>query len=104
MRIIEEIGATSLTNINAEEVAARYNNDILFKAGMDTQIKFLILNVFISFILISDDPRLCYSIREQVCVGVWPSPKGFESKGFATTLLIKSRCIDASKWHIENCK
>jgi len=43
-----------------------------------------------------DDPRLCYSIREQICVGVWPNPKGFESIGFAKTILIKSRCLDAS--------
>lgn len=49
------------------------------------------------FPLFSDDPRLCYSIREQICVGVWPKPKGFESKGYAKNLQIKSRCIDASK-------
>lgn len=46
---------------------------------------------------ISEDPRLCYSIREQICVGVWPNPKGFESRNFANNLYIKSRCIDASK-------
>lgn len=43
-----------------------------------------------------DDPRLCYSIREQICVGVWPNPKGLESRGFAKTFFVKSRCIDAS--------
>lgn len=43
-----------------------------------------------------DDPRLCYSIREQICVGVWPSPKGLESRGFAKQITVKSRCIDAS--------
>lgn len=41
---------------------------------------------------------MCYSIREQICVGVWPKPKGFESKGFAQNLQIKSRCIDASEY------
>lgn len=45
-----------------------------------------------------EDPRLCYSIREQICVGVWPNPKGFESRDFAQNLYIKSRCIDASKF------
>lgn len=40
---------------------------------------------------------MCYSIREQICVGVWPKPKGFESKGYAKNLLLKSRCVDASK-------
>lgn len=40
---------------------------------------------------------MCYSIREQICVGVWPKPKGFESKGYAKNLQIKSRCVDASK-------
>lgn len=43
-----------------------------------------------------DDPRLCYSIREQICIGVWPNPAGFESRGFAKKMLIKSRCEDAS--------
>lgn len=46
---------------------------------------------------LSDDPRLCYSIREQICVGVWPNPKGFESRDFSQNLYVKSRCIDASK-------
>ena len=32
-------------------------------------------NVWLYF---TDDPRLCYSIREQICVGVWPNPKGKE--------------------------
>lgn len=27
---------------------------------------------------------------------MWPKPKGFESKGYAKNLQIKSRCIDAS--------
>lgn len=54
--------------------------------------------LFEYFFLSLDDPRLCYSIREQICVGVWPHPKGFESIGFAKTILIKSRCLDASKW------
>lgn len=44
-----------------------------------------------------DDPRLCYSIREQICVGVWPNPKGLESRGFAKQITVKSRCIDASE-------
>lgn len=48
-------------------------------------------------LLFSDDPRLCYSIREQICVGVWPNPKGFESRDFAENLYVKSRCFDASE-------
>jgi NAD+ kinase len=43
-----------------------------------------------------NDPRLCYSIREQICLGVWPNPKGLESRGYATSVYVKSRCIDAS--------
>ncbi|XP_055319411.1 NAD kinase 2, mitochondrial isoform X2 [Sitodiplosis mosellana] len=63
------------THLNAEDIADKYNARIMFPP---------------------DDPRLCYAIREQICVGVWPKPKGFESKGYAKNLLIKSRCIDAS--------
>lgn len=48
------------------------------------------------FILITDDSRLCYSIREQISVGVWPNPKDFKSRGFVRSLFVKSKCIDAS--------
>lgn len=65
------------TNIDPADVCNEYNRQLIFPP---------------------DDPRLCYSIREQICVGVWPNPKGFQSRGFAKTILIKSRCIDASKY------
>jgi len=61
---------------NAEEIAQRYNQGLLFAP---------------------DDPRLCYSIREQICVGVWPSPKTFKERDFVQTVFVKSHCIDASK-------
>ncbi|KAH8407588.1 hypothetical protein KR222_007492 [Zaprionus bogoriensis] len=60
---------------NAEEIAHRYNQGLLFPP---------------------DDPRLCYSIREQICVGVWPSPKSFKSRDFVQSIFIKSHCIDAN--------
>ncbi|XP_023162771.2 NAD kinase 2, mitochondrial isoform X2 [Drosophila hydei] len=60
---------------NVEEIAQRYNQGLLFPA---------------------DDPRLCYSIREQICVGVWPSPKTFKARDFVQTVFIKSHCIDAN--------
>ncbi|XP_017865304.1 PREDICTED: NAD kinase 2, mitochondrial isoform X1 [Drosophila arizonae] len=60
---------------NVEEIAQRYNQGLLFPP---------------------DDPRLCYSIREQICVGVWPSPKTFKARDFVQTVFIKSHCMDAS--------
>ncbi|XP_017066210.1 NAD kinase 2, mitochondrial isoform X2 [Drosophila eugracilis] len=57
------------------EIAQRYNQGLLFAP---------------------DDPRLCYSIREQICVGVWPSPKTFKERDFAQTVFVKSHCIDAN--------
>ncbi|XP_016971280.1 NAD kinase 2, mitochondrial isoform X4 [Drosophila rhopaloa] len=60
---------------NAEEIAQRYNQGLLFAP---------------------DDPRLCYSIREQICVGVWPSPKTFKERDFVQTVFVKSHCIDAN--------
>ncbi|KMY92425.1 NAD kinase 2, mitochondrial isoform X2 [Drosophila simulans] len=60
---------------NAEEIAQRYNQGLLFAP---------------------DDPRLCYSIREQICVGVWPSPKSFKERDFVQTVFVKSHCIDAN--------
>ncbi|XP_055609216.1 NAD kinase 2, mitochondrial isoform X2 [Uranotaenia lowii] len=64
-----------LNGIDHEAIAEEYNQNLVFPA---------------------DDLRLCYSIREQICVGVWPNPKGLESKGFVKQLKVKSRCIDAS--------
>lgn len=61
---------------NSEEIAQRYNQGLLFAP---------------------DDPRLCYSIREQICVGVWPSPKTFKSRDFVQSVFVKSHCIDASE-------
>ncbi|KAH8277941.1 hypothetical protein KR018_010595, partial [Drosophila ironensis] len=60
---------------NAEEIAQRYNQGLLFAP---------------------DDPRLCYSIREQICVGVWPSPKSFKPRDFVQSVFVKSHCIDAN--------
>ncbi|XP_052842115.1 NAD kinase 2, mitochondrial isoform X4 [Drosophila gunungcola] len=59
----------------AEEIAQRYNQGLLFAP---------------------DDPRLCYSIREQICVGVWPSPKTFKERDFVQTVFVKSHCFDAN--------
>ncbi|XP_055381716.1 NAD kinase 2, mitochondrial isoform X2 [Condylostylus longicornis] len=61
-------------NVNVGEVVEKYNQNLIFPA---------------------DDPRLCYSVREQICVGVWPSPKEFPSKNFVDNIVVKSRCIDA---------
>uniref|UniRef100_A0A182I698 NAD kinase 2, mitochondrial n=1 Tax=Anopheles arabiensis TaxID=7173 RepID=A0A182I698_ANOAR len=64
-----------LDTIDPESVSQEYNDNLVFAP---------------------DDPRLCYSIREQICVGVWPNPKGLESRGFAKEIFVKSRCVDAS--------
>lgn len=65
----------ALDTIDPESVSQEYNDNLVFAP---------------------DDPRLCYSIREQICVGVWPNPKGLESRGFAKEMFVKSRCVDAS--------
>ncbi|CRK92897.1 CLUMA_CG006300, isoform A [Clunio marinus] len=66
---------SGLNDANPELISEEYNRQLVFEP---------------------DDPRLCYSIREQICIGVWPNPKGFESRDFAQNLYVKSRCIDAS--------
>lgn len=66
---------SALNGIDPEAVSEEYNQNLVFAP---------------------EDPRLCYSIREQICVGVWPNPKGLESRGFAKQITVKSRCIDAS--------
>lgn len=78
MEIIKKRTAPgALDSIDAESVSQEYNDDLVFAP---------------------DDPRLCYSIREQICVGVWPNPKGLESRGFAKQIFVKSRCVDASTY------
>lgn len=68
----------------------------MFEAGIT--IKNSGFKFSLTFFIFVDDPRLCYSMREQICVGVWPNPKGFESRDFAQNLYVKSRCFDASKF------
>ncbi|KAH8258481.1 hypothetical protein KR038_012040, partial [Drosophila bunnanda] len=60
---------------NSEEIAQQYNRNLLFAP---------------------DDPRLCYSVREQICVGVWPMPKTFKERDFAQSVFVKSHCLDAN--------
>ncbi|KAF2881591.1 hypothetical protein ILUMI_24583 [Ignelater luminosus] len=42
-----------------------------------------------------DDNRLGYTIRDLISAGVWPQPKGIKSRGFASTIKVKSKCLDA---------
>ncbi|XP_020814615.1 NAD kinase 2, mitochondrial isoform X1 [Drosophila serrata] len=60
---------------NTEEIAQQYNRNLLFAP---------------------DDPRLCYSVREQICVGVWPMPKTFKERDFVQSVFVKSHCLDAN--------
>ncbi|XP_037825557.1 NAD kinase 2, mitochondrial isoform X3 [Lucilia sericata] len=73
--ILPDNAKQALKGLSAEQLAQTYNQNLLFAP---------------------DDSRICYSIREQICVGVWPSPKEFESKSFVKNLFVKSRCIDAN--------
>ncbi|XP_073845223.1 NAD kinase 2, mitochondrial isoform X2 [Musca autumnalis] len=73
--ILPDSAKEALSGVSTEELVQKYNQNLLFHP---------------------DDPRICYSIREQICVGVWPSPKDFESRGFVKNLYVKSRCIDAN--------
>lgn len=71
------IDNTIIDQIKCKEICNEYNQKLVFSP---------------------DDPRMCYSIREQICANVWPNPKGLESKGFAQRMLVKSICLDASKY------
>ncbi|XP_017470862.1 PREDICTED: NAD kinase 2, mitochondrial isoform X2 [Rhagoletis zephyria] len=73
--IDEPGGGRPMPAFDADAIATQYNQNLRFAP---------------------DDPRLCYSIREQICVGVWPSPKDFKARRFVNSLFVKSRCIDAN--------
>ena len=38
---------------------------------------------------------MSYTIRDLISAGVWPQPKGIQSRGFASKLRVKSYCLDA---------
>lgn len=44
----------------------------------------------------TDDKRMGYTIRDMICGGVWPHPKGIKCRGFAKKIEIRSNCYDAS--------
>lgn len=48
-----------------------------------------------SVIRFTEDCRMCYTIRDLISAGVWPSPPGLAPRGFAQSILIRSRCRDA---------
>ncbi|GAB0100796.1 hypothetical protein DMENIID0001_168840 [Sergentomyia squamirostris] len=63
-------------HLDANEIARGYNRRLVFPP---------------------DDTRLCYSIREEIRVGVWPNPRGgMESRAFVQKLYVQSKCLDAS--------
>lgn len=64
-----------IDHVNVDSFAEEYNQRLVFQP---------------------DDPRLCYSIREEIKCGVWPNPKGLESRQFVHKLFVQSRCLDAS--------
>lgn len=65
----------NVNDVDVSEIADQYNQRLVFQP---------------------DDPRLCYSIREEIRCGVWPNPKGCESRQFVNKLFVQSMCLDAS--------
>lgn len=49
----------------------------------------------VSYSFFLDDNRLGYTIRDLISAGVWPQPKGIKSRGFASIIKVKSKCVDA---------
>lgn len=41
-----------------------------------------------------EDPRMAYTIRDLICAGVWPDPKGLKSRGFVKRIEVRSNCDD----------
>ncbi|KAK9751239.1 ATP-NAD kinase N-terminal domain [Popillia japonica] len=39
---------------------------------------------------------MCYTIRDLICAGVWPQPKGIKPRGFSAKIKVQSKCYDAS--------
>nr|CAD7405103.1 unnamed protein product [Timema cristinae] len=48
-----------------------------------------------SLVFSPENPQISYTIRDNICASVWPHPKGIESRGFASQIIIRSRCFDA---------
>ncbi|KAK9504371.1 hypothetical protein O3M35_010719 [Rhynocoris fuscipes] len=43
-----------------------------------------------------DDPRLFYTLRDLICLGVWPDPPGIPSDAFTPSLSVMSKCYAAN--------
>lgn len=84
LKILSSQSKVDLKGIDAEEISDVYNQRLVFEPGMSMNLTpkcELAEHAFVLFYLFfqcQDDPRLCYSIREQICVGVWPNPKGMD--------------------------
>ncbi|XP_022909606.1 NAD kinase 2, mitochondrial isoform X2 [Onthophagus taurus] len=42
------------------------------------------------------ETRLAYTIRENICLGVWPQGRDIKRRGFVDTMKVKSKCFDAA--------
>lgn len=101
LNLLKENCSNELRGVDAKKISEEYNKNLVFEQGKCSFNLRLIKNgCYIYFLISLEDPRLCYSIREQICVGVWPNPKNFESRDFAKNLYVKSRCVDASKCYL----
>ncbi|XP_054280149.1 NAD kinase 2, mitochondrial [Macrosteles quadrilineatus] len=62
------------TPSECQAIAKKYNDSLLFDP---------------------EQMEMCYTIRDLINAGVWPSPPGLSPRGFAQTLWVRSRCRDA---------
>ncbi|KAK4886034.1 hypothetical protein RN001_002305 [Aquatica leii] len=72
--LVESKGIAQNVINKSNQIGDLYNKNLIFKP---------------------DDRRLSYTIRDLICGGVWPQPKGIKSRDFCTKIRVRSKCVDA---------
>ncbi|KAF5290923.1 hypothetical protein FQR65_LT11505 [Abscondita terminalis] len=74
IRNILEFARSNNVVDKSKEVSELYNKNLIFRP---------------------DDERLSYTIRDLICGGVWPQPKGIKPRDFCSKISVRSKCVDA---------
>lgn len=72
--VASRLGPVDSSPESARRITELYNQQLVFAA---------------------DSPRLAYSVRELIAEEDWPAPKGLRARDFATSVHVKSACVDA---------
>ena len=80
-------------------ISHNFNDKFQFEPGnfLINFFYFFFIVHYLNFVLILEKQILWYTIRDLISLRVWPYPKGIiEPRGYAKTIELKSKCLDAA--------